>query len=71
MSWSEATRTRVPSPMEMSPRRLFGNLEGIRVSLVSRSDLKKPELVVEEMTPLQARLFTKLDLSRYIKLNNF
>ena len=46
-------------------------LAKIRVALVSRKDLKRPELVVEEMTPLQASLFSKLDLSRYLKLNNF
>ena len=55
----------------ITDERMMGELARIRVALVSRSDLKKPELVVEEMTPLQARLFTKLDLSRYIKLNNF
>ena len=55
----------------ITDERMMDELEGIRVALVSRGDLKKPQLVVEEMTPLQARLFTKLDLSRYIKLNNF
>ena len=55
----------------ITDERMMDELARIRVALVSRSDLKKPELVVEEMTPLQARLFTKLDLSRYIKLNNF
>ena len=55
----------------ITDERMMDELARIRVALVSRSDLKKPQLVVEEMTPLQARLFTKLDLSRYIKLNNF
>ena len=55
----------------ITDERMMDELARIRVALVSRSDLKKPELVIEELTPLQARLFTKLDLSRYIKLNNF
>ena len=55
----------------ITDKRMMDELEGIRVALVSRGDLKKPQLVIEEMTPLQARLFSKMDLSRYIKLNNF
>jgi transposase len=55
----------------ITDERMMDELARIRVSLVSRPDLKGPELVVEEMTPIQARLFTKLELARYIKLNNF
>ncbi len=52
----------------ITDERMMDELARVRVALVSRSDLKRPELVVEEMTPLQARLFTKLDHRRYIKL---
>ena len=55
----------------ITDERMINELARIRVALVSRSDLKKPELVVEEMTPLQARLFTRLNLSRYIQPTNF
>ena len=56
----------------ITDKRMMDELARIRVALVSRSDLKKPEMVVEEMTPLlQARLFMKINLSRYIKNNNY
>lgn len=55
----------------ISDEQLFRELEGIRVGLVTRDGLNDPQIVVEDMTPIQARIFSKLDLGRYLKLNNF
>jgi len=50
----------------VSEKDLLDALEGIRVALVSIEDMKGVSMVVEEMTPLQARIFSRLDLGRFI-----
>lgn len=55
----------------LSDELLFHELAQIRVGLVTRADLKDPEIVVEDMTPIQARIFSKLDMGRYLRINNF
>ena len=55
----------------ISDEQIFHELSKIRVGLVSHNDLKSPQIVVEDMTPIQARIFSKLDLGRYLMLNNF
>jgi transposase len=55
----------------ISDEQIFQELSRIRVGLVAHNDLKTPQIVVEDMTPIQARIFTKLDLGRYLRLNNF
>jgi len=52
--------------LRQSEKDLLEALEGIRVALVSTEDMKGAKMVVEEMTPLQARIFSRLDLGRFI-----
>ena len=59
------------SDIGISDEQIFHELSRIRVGLVAHDDLKTPQIVVEDMTPIQARIFTKLDLGRYLMLNNF
>jgi len=54
--------------LNISDEQIFRELAGIRVGLVSHDDLKNPQIVVEDMTPIQARIFSKLDLGRYVNL---
>lgn len=55
----------------ISDEQIFHELSRIRVGLVAYGDLKNPQIVVEDMTPIQARIFSKLDLGRYLQLNKF
>ena len=55
----------------ISDEQIFNELSRIRVGLVTPNDLKRPQIVVEDMTPIQARIFSKLDLGRYLQINNF
>ena len=41
-------------------------LEGIRIALVEDKSGNKTKLVIEEMGTKQARLFSQLDLGRFI-----
>jgi len=45
---------------------LLEALEGIRVALVSTEDMKGVRMVVEEMSPLQSRIFSRLDMGRFL-----
>lgn len=53
----------------VSEKMLLEALGGIRVALISTPDMKDVKLVVEEMTPLQSRIFSKLDMGRFIDSN--
>lgn len=55
----------------ITDEQIFNELSKIRVGLVAHDDLKEPQIVVEDMTPIQARIFSKLDLGRYLEYNNF
>jgi len=55
----------------ISDEQIFHELAQIRVGLVTQDELKNPQIVVEEMTPIQARIFSKLDLGRYLRNNTF
>ena len=59
------------SDIGITDEQIFRELSRIRVGLVSRDDLKDPQIVVEDMTPIRARIFSKLDLGRYLEHNNF
>lgn len=50
----------------LSGQRILSELEGIRISMVKQNGAKKVQLIFEEMTPLQLRLFSFLDLGRFI-----
>jgi transposase len=52
----------------ISDEQLMDELGKIRVGFVSTSELKNAELVVEEMNALQAKIFTRLDLGRYLEV---
>ena len=59
------------SGLGISDEQIFHELSKIRVGLVTQNNLKNPQIVIEEMTPIQARIFSKLDLGRYLRQNNF
>ncbi len=50
----------------LSLKRLVEELEGIRVALVQGKTGGKVDLVVEEMDAKQARLFSLLDLGKFM-----
>ena len=50
----------------MSLRQLVDELEGIRIAIVEDKRGNKTKLVIEEMGTKQARLFSQLDLGRFI-----
>lgn len=50
----------------LSGQRILEELGKIRVSIVRQNDSKKAQLVFEEMTPLQGRLFSFLNLGRFV-----
>jgi len=52
--------------LRLSLRRLVEELEGIRVALVKEKSGGKVEMVVEEMDVKQARLFSLLDLGKFM-----
>ena len=52
--------------LRLSLRRLVEELEGIRVALVKEKSGGKVEVVVEEMDAKQARLFSLLDLGKFM-----
>jgi transposase len=52
--------------LRLSLRRLVEELEGIRVALVQGKTGSKVDLVVEEMDAKQARLFSLLDLGKFM-----
>ena len=54
--------------LKITDERILKELSNIRVGLVATNDLKKPMIVVEDMTPVQARIFSLLDLGRYLKI---
>lgn len=54
--------------LKLTDERILKELSNIRVGLVAKDDLKEPMIVVEDMTPVQARIFSLLDLGRYLKL---
>jgi transposase len=51
---------------KLSGQRIIEELEGIRICVVKQNGTGKGKLVFEEMTPLQARLFSFLDLGKFI-----
>lgn len=59
------------SDLGITDEQIFRELSKIRVGLVAHDDLKNPQIIVEDMTPIQARIFSKLDLGRYLEHNNF
>jgi hypothetical protein len=52
--------------LEISPRRMFEKLEGIRVSLVQDNGTKQTSFVVEQMDAVQSTMFARLGLDRYL-----
>jgi len=52
----------------LTDERIMAELANIRVGLVATKGLKEPQIVVEDMTPVQARIFSLLDLGRYLKI---
>jgi len=52
---------------KMSGQRILEELEEIRIGVVRQNKSGKGQLVFEEMTPLQMRLFSFLDLGRFIE----
>jgi len=52
--------------LRLSLRRLVEELEGIQVALVKEKSGGKVEVVVEEMDAKQARLFSLLDLGKFM-----
>ena len=55
----------------ITDEQIFRELSRIRVGLVAHDNLKDPQIVVEDVTPIQARIFSKLDLGRYLEHNIF
>lgn len=53
---------------KLSGQRILEELERIRISVMKQNETKQVQLVFEEMTPLQARLFSFLDLCRFINI---
>lgn len=51
---------------KLSREKLVENLDKIRLAIVKDKDTKKVRFVIEEMDGLQALLFSKLDLGRYL-----
>lgn len=49
---------------------LVEELKGIRLAIVARKQERKPRFVVEEMTPLQARLFSLFEMEKNIPQEN-
>ncbi len=52
--------------LHMSLKQLVEELEGIRIAIVKNSRGNKIKLVIEEMDAKQARLFSQLDLEKFI-----
>ncbi len=52
--------------LELSPRKMFEKLEGIRVSLVQDNGTREASFVVEQMDGVQSTMFARLGLDRYI-----
>ena len=50
---------------DLTGQRILEELKGVRLAVV-KTDSGGPKLVFEAMTPLQARLFSSLDLGRFI-----
>ncbi len=55
-----------PRDLELTPRKLFEELERIRVSLVQENGTKEATFVVEQMNQVQSRIFSRLGLDRFI-----
>jgi len=53
---------------KLSGQRILEELGGIRLTVVKENGNRGAKLVFEEMTPLQARLFSYLDLCRFINI---
>jgi transposase len=52
----------------LSGQRILEEFGRIRLAVIKENSSKKTQLVFEEMTPLQARLFSFLDLGRFIDI---
>jgi transposase len=50
----------------LTPRKLFEQLERIRVALVQENRTKEATFVVEQMNQVQSRIFSRLGLDRFI-----
>jgi transposase len=50
----------------LSIKELQHQLEGIRMAFVKNNDTSKISLVVEEMNPIQAKLFSRLELNEFL-----
>ena len=50
----------------MGLKGVVGELEGIRIALAEDNGAGKCELIVEDMNAKQARLFSLLDMGRFI-----
>ena len=55
--------------LDLRPKKLLGALEGIRVAFLSYEDRKSLTLKVEELDPVQSRIFSEFDMWRYLKMN--
>jgi transposase len=52
--------------MGLSIKELQHQLEGIRMAFVKKNETSKISLVVEEMNPIQAKLFSRLELNEFL-----
>jgi len=50
----------------LSIKELQHQLEGIRMAFVKNNETSKISLVVEEMNPIQAKLFSRLELNEFL-----
>lgn len=55
--------------LDRRPKKLLGALEGIRVAFLSYENKKSLTLKVEELDPVQSRIFSEFDMWRYLKMN--
>ena len=56
--------------LQVSDKKVLEALEGIRVSVVSTQEkMNNAYLVVEEMDPIQSRLFSRFDMGRFLMMN--
>ena len=50
----------------LSVKELQHQLEGIRMAFVKNNETSKINLIVEEMNPIQAKLFSRLELNEFL-----
>ena len=54
-------------PSKAYQRKILHSPEGIRLALVQKKSGRKVEMMVEEMDVMQARLFSLLDLGKFMQ----